>query len=155
MNINPMFNSQPKSAVKEKSETSKPRKQRSDKKHDIKIVVSKVDKRRVLYNSRLRGLSEKKYCTELVRKAFEYNYEFYEVDYPESNLTVHINPDAELYTEIVNKSVDWQCSIRRAAFKIFREAIRLESEEIKIEGLQQKKSTTKIYGYENNLVKYY
>ncbi|QOY37023.2 hypothetical protein AWH56_005090 [Anaerobacillus isosaccharinicus] len=150
-----MFNDKTKKVTNEKPKFSKPRKQRSDKKHDIKIVVSQVDKRRVLYNSRLRGLSEKKYCTELVRKAFDFNYEFYEVDYPESNLTVHINPDAELYTEIVSKSVDWQCSIRRAAFKIFTEAIRLEGEEIKIEGIQQKKSTAKIFGDENNLVKYY
>ncbi|MCT8138668.1 hypothetical protein H1D32_13490 [Anaerobacillus sp. CMMVII] len=136
MNLNPMFSPRAAEPQKEKLKISKPRKKRSDKKHDIKIPVSKLDKQKVLLYSRLSGLSEKKYCTGLIKKAFELNYELPEIDYQTSNLMVHINPDKELYSLIVNKSVDW-CyeSIRMAAYRIFMEALRIESGEIIIEGL--------------------
>lgn len=140
-----MFNSKPSKIKSDKPSISKPRKQRSDKKHDIKIVVSKSDKQKVMYNSRLQGLSEKKYCTALVKQALNLNCDFDDREYPDSKLTVHINPDKELYTEIVNKSVDWQCSIRKAAHRIFTEALRLETGGIEIEGLQQKKPIAKIF----------
>ena len=132
-----MFSPKATKQTAEKLKSSKPRKQRSDKKHDIKIPVSKSTKQRVLLYSRLRGLSEKKYCTGLVKQAFELNYELPEVEYQPGELTVHINPDKELYSLIVNKSVDWNsASLRMAAHRIFMEALRIESGEIIFEGIQ-------------------
>ena len=136
MNLNPMFSPQVQKRKPEKLKNSNPRKIRSDKKHDIKIPVSKIDKQKVLLYSRMRGLSEKKFCTSIVKQALEMNYELPEVNYQTSEFMIHINPDIELYSQIVNMSVEWNSpSLRVAAHRIFTEALRIESGEIIIEGL--------------------
>lgn len=76
LNINPMFNSPLIKKEKSAPEISKPRKRRSDKKHDIKIPVSKSDKQLVLLYARRKSLSVTKYCTTIVNETLLYNYDY-------------------------------------------------------------------------------
>ncbi|WNF36383.1 hypothetical protein RJD24_18470 [Bacillaceae bacterium IKA-2] len=142
MNINPMFNQKPKKQPPP-PKVSKVRKVRSDKKHDIKIPISAYNKKLVLLFARRKDLSVTQYCTELVAEALGYNFDFEEVEYKHTDTTVHIKPDKELYNLIINKSVDWSCSIRRASHRVLHHALQMEG--IANENLQQTKSVAKIY----------
>lgn len=142
MNVNPMFNERPKKQPAA-TKVSKARKVRSDKKHDIKIPISAYNKKLVLLFARRKDMSVTHYCTGLVGEALNFNFDYDDTDYKHTDITVHIKPDKQLYSLIIDKSVDWCCSIRKASHRIFHEALLMEG--INNEGIQQKQSTAKIY----------
>lgn len=138
-----MFNEKPIKKESSASKISKPRERRSDKKHDIKIPISAYNKKLVLFFARRKGLSVTHYCTNLVSEALWHHYDFEDVKYKHSVVTVHIKADRELYLMVVDKSVEWCCSLRKAGHRILNDALRMEVENNEI--IQQKKPTAKIY----------
>ena len=122
---------------------NKVRKVRSDKKHDIKIPISAYNKKIILLFARRKDLSVTQYCTEIVAESLGYNFDFDNVEYKHTDTTVHIKPDKLIYNLIIDKSVDWSCSIRRATHRVLHHAVQMEG--LTNESLQQKQPTAKIY----------
>ena len=122
---------------------NKVRKVRSDKKHDIKIPISAYNKKIILLFARRKDLSVTQYCSEIVAEALGYNFDFDNVEYKHTDTTVHVKPDKLIYNLIIDKSVDWSCSVRRATHRVLHHALQMEG--INNEGIQQKQPTAKIY----------
>lgn len=126
MYANPMLNQSEK----------KIRKKRSDSKYDIKIPVTADEKQFVIRASIGRGESETKYCTKLLESALDRENIFEEVEYQNTDQTVHIKVNREVYDAISYYAAMWHCrSIRKSAHRIFMSSLRLERGEIIFEGL--------------------
>lgn len=128
--LNPMLN--------EKGRHNKPaknRKQRSDKKVDIRVPISDDDREFVLYHARTKRQSMTRFCTDIIRTQIENHQEFYEHPYSQTDFIVHVKADEELYQHIVNYSIEWSCSIREATHRILTDSLFFIRGGIHIEGI--------------------
>jgi hypothetical protein len=129
--INPMLNEQ-----RRQRKTKNNRKQRSDKKVDIRVPISDGDRDFVLYNARSRRESMTKFCTDVIRIQIANNKEFHAHPYVKSDFIVHVKADEELYRNIVNYSLEWNCSIRETTYRILTDSLFFIRGGIHIEGIQ-------------------
>lgn len=116
--LNPMLN-------KSRRQRSgvKTRKQRSDKKVDIRVPISDSDREFILWNARSKRESMTKFATDIVRDSVMRDFPFKEYPYEKHFFEVHVKADQELYQHIVNYSVEWNCSIRETTYRILTNAL--------------------------------
>ena len=103
--------------------TDKVRKQRSDKKVDIRVPVTDSDREFILWSSRSRRESMTKFCTEVVQNYIANGFDFKEHPYVKTDFEVHVKADETLYKKIVDYSVKWNCSIREATHRILTDSL--------------------------------
>ncbi|WP_332698655.1 hypothetical protein [Halalkalibacter lacteus] len=116
--LNPMLNEQ-----RRPRKTKIDRKQRSDKKVDIRVPISDDDREFVLWSARTKRQSMTQFCTEILRTQIKNNKEFHEHPYIKSEFIVHVKADEELYRHIVSFSIEWSCSIREATHRLLTDSI--------------------------------
>ncbi|MFD4931851.1 hypothetical protein ABEY41_03910 [Peribacillus butanolivorans] len=101
------------------------RKVRTDKLHDIKIPVSEITNTIVLRESRKHWYGSKtKTSTELLLYGLENLFVFPDVTYIDHPSTVHCKVDHETFRKIGEYGIEWNCSTRQAAHRIFMEALK-------------------------------
>jgi hypothetical protein len=136
-NINPMFSHSKPKATSQKTKPlnvrNQPKKTRSDKKHDIRISVSPETKVHILKLAE-NSPSVTQYCTSLISKSLNMNYEASEVRYVNYDEIVHAKVSQEQYKQIYNLKIKWKCrSVRQAAQRLLLGMLKLEKGEITIE----------------------
>jgi hypothetical protein len=102
------------------------RKTRTDKKVDITIPLSENEKRLVKTKAHRRKVSQSNLCTDIVKKALLRSYEYKDVEYKDHKDRVHCKLEDDYYQMLVKYAVDWNCSIRQAAHRIFANIMFLE-----------------------------
>ncbi|MCA1064512.1 hypothetical protein QTG56_23170 (plasmid) [Rossellomorea sp. AcN35-11] len=125
-NLSPLVNRVKDVKPKAPSINSKGRKVRSDKKHDIRIPVNENEKWWVRLLAGESVLSMTQFTTLLVEKGLTRNIEFPECSYVDSENIVHAKVDQMTYKELVRLQADWDCSIRKAAHRVFKYMLILE-----------------------------
>jgi hypothetical protein len=120
LNLNPILNN-----PKKKREEPQQRKIRSDKLHDIKIPVSEQMDTIIRRESRrFWNGSKTALGTEILLYGMQNIFIYPDVTYQDSPYTVHCKVDHEVYQKLGHLSDEWKCSIRKAAHRIFMEAIK-------------------------------
>lgn len=118
--LNPSF-----TPNKIKNPESQKRMVRSDKLHDIKIPVSDVTKLIILRESRKHWHgSNTKTGTELLLFGLENLFVFPDVTYKDYKTTIHCKVDHATFQKIGQYGIEWNCSTRQAAHRIFMEALK-------------------------------
>lgn len=113
-NLNPMFS---KTIV---LSTDRKRKKRMDSKTDVKVAVS-LDQKKAL---RILGFCEKlsitQYASKLVKEGISKEYIQFatRTHYSKDYEFVHVKLEQPYYEELVRLSIDWNCSVRKAAHRV-------------------------------------
>lgn len=123
MSLNPMFQ------MKEKFRRKVNRQPRSDKKKDVKIPLTDRQKRAV----KLLALQERKnvtdYSTRVISQALRFpaveNVALFH-DYEDTKNYVHIRLSQEQHDQLAKLSIQWDVSIRQAAFRLLHFVLREE-----------------------------
>ncbi|WP_374723594.1 hypothetical protein [Calidifontibacillus erzurumensis] len=131
--LNPMFRKQ--SDIKTKKEKiskdQKIRRKRSDAKHDIKIPLDVNERQFIRRLAIVHQTSMTAYCSELIEKALASNKEYPNVLYSANNKkAVHAKLSGAAFKKVQEYSVQWDCSIRCAAYRILMAALEEEKEVI-------------------------
>lgn len=107
----PKFNSS-------KTPTKKPRKTRSDKKHDIKFKLSKEDKQLLKLKAMDHRMSLTAYTTQIVKHELIRDQEFEYQEYPREGSFVHVVLENDFFEMVKTLSVEWDLSFRKTAHRI-------------------------------------
>lgn len=102
------------------------RKTRCDKKYDIRIPVSEEEKYWIRLLSKNSGLSMTQWTSQLINNSLLNNSHFQVIPYRDSDNIVHAKVDQETYKDLIHLSAKWNCSIRRAAHRVFKHMLILE-----------------------------
>ncbi|MEH7451465.1 hypothetical protein [Gottfriedia acidiceleris] len=129
--FNPMFNEQKdhlnKNEPTQPQQEKKVRKERSDKKKDIRILLKPEVKQLIKKLSFQYNTYPTILTTDIVTEALYRIKEFDEVEYPiESKHLVVAKLDKETFKILQGYCVEWDCSIRKAAHRVFVNSLRKE-----------------------------
>lgn len=101
------------------------KKSRSDKKKDVKIPITDDMYKQILIVSRKEGFTPTQFSTRTFSETLLNKSEFPDVEYDSGTGTfIHVKLNLEIYNMLVELSVAWRCSIRKAAHKIFDYALK-------------------------------
>jgi len=99
------------------------RKIRKDKLHDIKIPINEnIDLTLRRESRKFWNGSKTALGTEIFLYGLNHLFQYPDVDYKDSPMTVHIKVDHATFQRIGEYSTKWRCSIRKATHRIFMEA---------------------------------
>jgi hypothetical protein len=103
-----------------KERTSKPRKERSDKKKDIKVPLNEEQKRKVRWGAYKKKMTATSYSTFLVEEALTKSYIniLPAVSYEQTYDYVHVKLKKEEYEQVVKLSIEWNVSIRKGVHRL-------------------------------------
>ena len=123
LNLNPMYQkTKPKLPPTERQymQPSRPRKERSDKKKDIKVPLTEEQKRMVRWGAYQREMTATSFSTTLVEKALSRPYlkELTEIPYEDTYDYVHVKLSKTNYEVVVKLSILWNVSIRKGVHRI-------------------------------------
>lgn len=135
--INPMFLPKKSQKARSLSSATKVRKQpitkaegrkvRRDKKYPVKIMLTSQQRKAIRILAYEAGLCPTQYCTELLKKGLQRDYDYPECDYPASSALSFPAKLEEEYRQLLFRySVKWDCSLKRAAHRIFMTILSLE-----------------------------
>ncbi|MGE6379528.1 hypothetical protein [Peribacillus muralis] len=106
-------------------EEFKERKNRSDKLHDIKIPINEPTDALLRRESRRYWDGSKTALgTEILTFGLEQMFIYPDVTYQDEPFTVHCKVNHDKYQMIGNHAAAWKCSVRKAAHRIFMEALK-------------------------------
>ncbi|MDC3424238.1 hypothetical protein NC797_06915 [Aquibacillus sp. 3ASR75-11] len=132
-NLNPMFSKMRKKKTyniphEYLNQPRSKRKERSDKKKDIKVPVSLGEKKQLKLLGYSQKLSSTQFASVLVEDSISRPYiEFLMAEeYPEEKYYVHVKLSKEKHREVVRLSAEWDCSIRQATHRILVNVLRQE-----------------------------
>lgn len=113
-NLNPMFS---KTIV---LESDKKRKKRNDAKTDIKVSVSIEQKKALRILGFCENLSVTQYASKLVIEGVVKDYIQFapRTHYARDFEFVHVKLEQSVYERLLRLSVEWNCSVRRAAHRV-------------------------------------
>lgn len=122
---------------KPSSQTSKTKRQsRSDKKHDIKINLTLRQRQQLKRITKIKKdlspsnpelITPTSVCTELMKKALLLKGEFPEVPYPKSDSKKgRAKLEDKFYSTLFDFSIKWDCSVAKAAHRIFSNILEME-----------------------------
>lgn len=137
LNINPMFRNESKqpspfhttlNVRKANEKTKKVRRERGDKKHDVKVPLRPDLIKEMEYQAFRKNLSLTSYAAVLLAKGLKLDSSLFpEGDYNPRDRMVHCKTPRFLYEKLFHYKVEWGCrSMRRAAHRIIVEMIMRE-----------------------------
>lgn len=110
---------------RKKKDEPQQRKIRSDKLHDIKIPVSEtIDTIMRRESRRFWNGSKTALGTEILMFGLQQVFVYPDVTYKNSAFTVHCKVDHEVFRKIGDLAAEWKCSVRKAAHRVFMEALK-------------------------------
>ncbi|UOE78405.1 hypothetical protein [Parageobacillus thermoglucosidasius] len=142
--FNPMF-----LPSKNKPKTIKPRKRpitraegrkvRRDKKYPVKIMLTSQQRKAIRILAHKAGVCPTVYCTELLKKGLLREYNYPERDYPSNSQLCFPAKLEEDYRKLLFRySIKWDCSLKRAAHRIFMTMLDLEMEGATLDELSER-----------------
>lgn len=121
-NLNPMFSKKLPATKPVSTSTKKDRKKRSDAKKDIKVPVSPSEKKilRVMSYHQTGTPSITQLASSLVKTGLELSYIKFapSANYPKEKEFIHVKLTQEEFKVLLELSVEWNCSLRKAAHRI-------------------------------------
>lgn len=110
--------------VSKKKYTDFKKKSRSDKKRDVKIPLTNDEYKKILIVSRKEQFSPTQFSTRIFSEMVLSKSEFPDVEYnPQCEAWMHVKLNPEIHDILIELSVSWRCSVRKAAYKILRYAL--------------------------------
>lgn len=104
------------------------KKSRCDKKKDVKIPLTNDEYKRILIASRKEQFSPTQLSTRMFSEMALNKSDFPDVEYnPQCDSWMHVKLNPEIYDILVELSVNWRCSVRKAAYRIFHYALEHDS----------------------------
>lgn len=124
--LNPMFQNKEKvhpkpevQNVRKKTITkSEGRRERCDKKRDVKIPFNEKERRLIKYLSRKRGMLPSPYCTYLMKKALNSNHNYFETPYDPKGKPYPAKLEKYYHEKLFEYTVEWDCSLKESAYRI-------------------------------------
>lgn len=133
--INPIFNSNLKKSVtngtpdiKKRAKTKEEgRKERCDRKKDVKIPFTEEERILVKKLARKRNLEPTPYCSFLVKQALTKKYVFPICEYNPKGKPYPAKLESYYHDLLFDYTLQWDCSFKEAAYRIIRFMLDLES----------------------------
>ncbi|MEF8682055.1 UNVERIFIED_CONTAM: hypothetical protein ORM23_18470 [Bacillus cereus] len=122
-NVNPMFEPRKQST---KITNQQPRKTRSDKKKDVKIPVTEIQRQLIRTSAFHNNLTTTQYMSKLITEHLRIDYisEIHAYQYKDTKKYIHAKLGQETYSKLVRLSIEWGVSQRAAATRILCFALR-------------------------------
>ncbi|MCK6259550.1 hypothetical protein LCY76_23560 [Fictibacillus sp. KIGAM418] len=135
--LNPMFKTT-RPVLRNSQQLDQPptqkRKKRIDAKHDIRIPISHELKGRLRLLGNKQNKSLTYIGTTILTKGLRH-CNFQQFRYEDSEIIVHAKVQKEIYNQIFKLAIEWDCSVRKAAHRIFFNQLMFESEVSLSEGI--------------------
>ncbi|MGM0877787.1 MAG: hypothetical protein ACQEWV_24370 [Bacillota bacterium] len=106
------------------------RKERCDKRKDVKIPFNQSERKLIKELAKKRGLDPTPYCTFLLIKALKTNYHFPECSYDPKGQPYPAKLDQHFHDLLFNYKVEWDCSLKESAYRIVSFMLSIESREL-------------------------
>lgn len=115
--VNPMFEPLNRSS---KIPNNKHRKTRSDKKKDVKIPVTEIQRQQIRLTAFQKGLTTTQYMSQLITENLNLAYirEIHAYEYKDTKKYIHAKLEQETHFKLVHIAVEWGISQREAATRI-------------------------------------
>ncbi|MED1287304.1 hypothetical protein [Bacillus mycoides] len=122
-NVNPMFSPSKKSTT---ITNLQPRKTRSDKKKDVKIPVTELQRQLIRTSAFQDGITTTQYMSKLITEHLRIDYinEIHAYDYKDTKKYIHAKLEQETHSKLVQLAIEWGVSQRAAATRILCFALR-------------------------------
>ncbi|EJS63480.1 hypothetical protein [Bacillus cereus] len=122
-NVNPMFEPTRKSTA---ITNLQPRKTRSDKKKDVKIPVTELQRQLIRTSAFQDGITTTQYMSKLITEHLRIDYinEIHAYEYKDTQKYIHAKLEQETYSKLVQLAIEWGVSQRAAATRILCFALR-------------------------------
>ncbi|MGG3641466.1 hypothetical protein ABES38_08810 [Bacillus gobiensis] len=137
--LNPIFESKlnkempshNKSNVRKKPITkAQGRKERYDKKKDVKIPFTANERRLIKVLAKREGLDPTPYCAYLVKKGLKEKHDFPEIFYNPKGKPYPAKLEGYYYDLLFDYKINWDCSLKESAYRIISFMLRLEGRDI-------------------------
>ncbi|HHW36845.1 MAG TPA: hypothetical protein GXX18_06330 [Bacillales bacterium] len=109
------------------------RKERSDKKYDIKFKLSINDKKLLKLKALEHQLSLTAYCSQIVKKDLILNRDYDNYVYDNDGIFVHASLERDYFEMLKTIAAEWNLSYRKAVHRIIKEYLNHEFNGITIE----------------------
>ncbi|MCU5074843.1 hypothetical protein [Bacillus paranthracis] len=122
-NVNPMFEPRKQSTT---ITNQQPRKTRSDKKKDVKIPVTEIQRQLIRSSAFQEGITTTQYMSKLITEHLRVDYinEIHAYDYKDTKKYIHAKLEHETHSKLVRLAIEWGVSQRAAATRILCFALR-------------------------------
>ncbi|MGG0360325.1 hypothetical protein ABEY57_08300 [Bacillus tropicus] len=122
-NVNPMFEPRKQSTT---IANSQPRKTRSDKKKDVKIPVTEIQRQLIRTSAFHNNLTTTQYMSKLITEHLRIDYisEIHAYEYKDTKKYIHAKLEQETHSKLVQLAIEWGVSQRAAATRILCFALR-------------------------------
>jgi len=122
-NVNPMFEPRKQSTT---IANKQPRKTRSDKKKDVKIPVTEIQRQLIRTSAFHNNLTTTQYMSKIITEHLRIDYisEIHAYEYKDTKKYVHAKLEQETYSKLVQLAIEWGVSQRSAATRILCFALR-------------------------------
>ncbi|HZH59660.1 MAG TPA: hypothetical protein VEY70_08805 [Metabacillus sp.] len=148
--INPMFLKpekakkntlkQPIKARKKPITKAEGRKVRCDKKYPVKIMLTPEQRKTIRILAHRRGICPTHYCTELLQRGLLRDYDYPECSYPSSSKLCYPAKLEQEYRDLLFRyTFKWDCSLKKAAHRVFMGVLSLELEGGNLDELSSKR----------------
>ncbi|MGE6504498.1 hypothetical protein ACQKF0_30145 [Bacillus wiedmannii] len=121
--INPMFETPKKSIT---ITNQQPRKTRSDKKKDVKIPVTEIQRQLIRTSAFHNNLTTTQYMSKLITEHLRIDYisEIHAYEYKDTKKYIHAKLEQGAHSKLVQLAIEWGVSQRAAATRILCFALR-------------------------------
>ncbi|MCK1995478.1 hypothetical protein MPH61_23430 [Peribacillus muralis] len=109
---------------------SEGRKERCDKKKDVKIPFNTYERKLIKKLARLNGLDPTPYCTDLVIKALKSNYSFPDLPYDPKGQPYPVKLELFFHDKLFHYKIEWDCSLKEAAYRIISYMLNVEERKL-------------------------
>lgn len=122
-NVNPMFEPRKQSTT---ITNQQPRKTRSDKKKDVKIPVTEIQRQLIRTSAFHNNLTTTQYMSKLITEHLRIDYisEIHAYEYKDTKKYIHAKLEQETHSKLVQLAIEWGVSQRAAATRILCFALR-------------------------------
>ena len=122
-NVNPMFEPRKQSTT---IANKQPLKTRSDKKKDVKIPVTEIQRQLIRTSAFHNNLTTTQYMSKIITEHLRIDYisEIHAYEYKDTKKYVHAKLEQETYSKLVQLAIEWGVSQRSAATRILCFALR-------------------------------
>lgn len=105
--------------IRKKTITKKEgRKERCDRKKDVKIPFNEDERKLIKHLARQNNLDPTPYCTLLIKKALKGNYVFPECLYNPKGKPYPAKLESYYFDLLFDYKIEWDCSLKESAYRI-------------------------------------